>query len=135
MYRDNNQRDFARYLRNNSTDAECKLWNALQAQQLKGYKFRRQAAIGDYVIDFVCFSCKLIVELDGGQHNDPIKKAYDEKRTAWLRSRGFRVLRFWNHEVLENVDGVVEGIWIAIEELKPAVTPPPSPALPAEGRE
>jgi very-short-patch-repair endonuclease len=71
MYRDANQRDFARNLRNNCTDEERRLWNALRAQQLKGYKFRRQAAIGEYIVDFVSFSCKVVIELDGGQHNDP----------------------------------------------------------------
>jgi very-short-patch-repair endonuclease len=135
MYRDKNQRDFARSLRNNSTDAERKLWNVLRAEKLKGYKFRRQAAIGDYVVDFVCFSHKLVVELDGGQHNEAEHKQYDEKRSNWLYSRGFHVLRFWNHDVFENIDGIADVILCALEDARRTLAPPPSPALPAEGRE
>ena len=95
MYRDPEQRDFARQLRNNSTPAEKCLWHFLKAGKL-GVKFRRQAAIGAYIVDFVCFSHKLIVELDGPQHVEEKGKEHDTLRTAWLASRGFQVIRFRN---------------------------------------
>ena len=135
MYNSRNQRDFARSLRNNSTPAEKHLWRALRCEQLKGIKFRRQAAIGDYVVDFVSFAHWLIIELDGGQHNETAVKEYDARRTAWLAAQGFRVLRFWNHDVMENLDGVIEVIWRALQEFDAVAGSPPSPTLPAEGRE
>ena len=135
MYNSRNQRDFARSLRNNSTPAEQHLWRALRCEQLKGVKFRRQAAIGDYVVDFVSFAHRLIIELDGGQHNEAKVKEYDARRTEWLSGQGFRVLRFWNHNVFENLDGVIEVIWRALQEGDVAAGSPPSPTLPAEGRE
>jgi very-short-patch-repair endonuclease len=135
MYRDAEQRDFARGLRNNLTDAEGRLWSALRCQQLKGYKFRRQAAIENYVVDFVCFPRKPVIELDGGQHNEERTIEYDSLRTSWLNSRGFRVVRFWNHDVFENLEGVVEVIWKALQEVNQTPLQLPSPTLPAEGRE
>jgi very-short-patch-repair endonuclease len=135
MYRDNDQREFARALRNQSTDAERRLWQFLRAGQLRGRKFRRQAAIGAYVVDFVCFADKLIVELDGPQHFEPEAIAYDERRTNWLASRGFRVVRFRNQELDESIRAVVDAIGRAIDELEARAQNPPSPALPAEGRE
>jgi very-short-patch-repair endonuclease len=84
MYRDRDQRDFARDLRNQMTEAEKRLWRLLRAQQIGGWKFRRQAAIGPYVVDFVCFSHKLIVELDGPQHAEDDAAKHDARRTAWL---------------------------------------------------
>ena len=94
MYRDDDQREFARALRNQPTDAERRLWHFLRAQQRRGRKFRRQATIGTYVVDFVCFADKLIVELDGPQHLDPEAARHDERRTNWLASRGLRDVRF-----------------------------------------
>jgi very-short-patch-repair endonuclease len=132
MYRDDEQRDFARALRNQSTDAEKRLWHFLRAEKLGGHKFRRQAAIGSYVVDFVCFSARLIVELDGPQHLEPDAARHDERRAIWLSSRGFRVLRFRNQELDENIHGVVDAIAGALAELEKS---PPSPTLPAEGRE
>ncbi len=130
MYRDHEQRDFARHLRNNATEPERKLWRALRAQQLAGYKFRRQAAIGPYIVDFVCFSLKLVIELDGVHHALDQSPQRDAARTAWLESRGFQVLRFWNHQLDEGLKLVVDEICGALEKLSP-----PSPTLPAEGRE
>ncbi|TSA46337.1 endonuclease domain-containing protein [bacterium] len=101
----------ARKLRSNLTRAEKALWYILRAENL-GFKFRRQAVIGKYVIDFVCYERKLIVEVDGGQHAD---SKSDKIRDEWLQLQGFKVLRFWNNEVLENRDAVVEKI---IEYLK-----------------
>ena len=91
-------------LRKNSTDAECALWRRLRAHQLAGYKFRRQQPVGPYIVDFVCFEKRVIVELDGGQHSERIVS--DGKRSAWLQSQEFRMLRFWNHEVLQNLEAV-----------------------------
>ncbi len=130
MYHDQEQRNFARQLRNNATAAERRLWRALRAQQLDGYKFRRQAAIGPYIVDFVCFSHKLVIELDGVQHAEGDAPQRDAARTAWLESRGFQVLRFWNHQLDEGLKLVVDEIRGALEKGQP-----PSPALPAEGRE
>ena len=96
----------ARRLRRNMTDVERKLWARLRDAQLDGYKFRRQHPLGSYVLDFFCESERLAVELDGGQHAD--NKEKDDLRNAWLVARGCRVIRFWNHEVLENIEGVLE---------------------------
>jgi very-short-patch-repair endonuclease len=133
MYQNANQREFSRALRKNMTDAERRLWSLLRREQLHGYKFRRQAAIGDYVVDFVCFSEKLIIELDGGQHNEARAIAYDRKRSTWLQSEGVRVLRFWNYWVFENSEGIVEVIWRELQASRSSL--PPSPTLPTEGRE
>ncbi|OGF02896.1 MAG: ATP-dependent helicase HrpA [Candidatus Doudnabacteria bacterium RIFCSPLOWO2_02_FULL_49_13] len=101
----------ARKLRNTLTDAEKHLWYILRAENL-GYKFRRQAQIGNYIVDFVCYDKRLIIEIDGGQHFENME---DKARDTWLRSEGFTVLRFWNNEVLENRDAVLEKI---VEHLK-----------------
>jgi very-short-patch-repair endonuclease len=136
MYRDHVQREFARRLRSEATEPERKLWRVLRAQQLAGYKFRRQAAIGPYIVDFVCFSHKLVIELDGVQHAEGDASERDAVRTAWLESRGFQVLRFWNHRMDERVKLVVDEIRGALEKVEGTRTSqPPSPALPAEGRE
>ena len=113
-------RDFARDLRKNLTDAERCLWRDLRHCQIAGCRFRRQAPIGPYIVDFVCFERKLVVELDGGQHAAQVE--YDQTRTDWLGSQGFRVLRFWNSEVFENRDGVLEAIGQAL-----IATPHPGP--------
>ncbi|HIC81777.1 MAG TPA: endonuclease domain-containing protein [Kiloniellaceae bacterium] len=104
----------ARRLRRNETEAERRLWAALRNRQLAGHKFRRQVPLGRFVVDFACYDEKLVVELDGGQHADHAQE--DEARTAWLEARGFRVLRFWNSEVLENMEGVLERIVEVLEE-------------------
>ena len=111
----------ARLLRKNMTDAERRLWYKLRYRQL-GHKFRRQSPIGRYIVDFVCFEKKLVVELDGGPHSQKVDK--DELRSDWLRSQGFRVLRFWNHEVFEDLDPVLEVIWSALQDA-PHPNPPP----------
>jgi very-short-patch-repair endonuclease len=99
-------------LRNNPTEAERILWQHLRLRQLGGHKFRRQQPLGEFIVDFVCLEKRLVVEVDGGQHSS--KVAYDEQRTAWLEQQGFRVLRFWNNEVLQNIEGVGEAIWQAL---------------------
>lgn len=99
---------FARELRNNSTEVERLLWRYLRNSQLEGVKFRRQQVIGAYIVDFVSFEKRIVIELDGGQHAE--KHMYDEQRDACLRANGFVVLRFWNNEVIENSVGVLEVI-------------------------
>ena len=102
----------ARGLRHNMTDAERALWRRLRNAQICGARFRRQAVIGRYIADFACFAPKAVIELDGGQHSE--RAAYDEARTRWLSGEGFVVLRFWNNEVLSNLDGVVAAIATAL---------------------
>jgi very-short-patch-repair endonuclease len=110
----------ARSLRRNPTDAERKLWQALRRKQVEGFRFRRQHPIGPYVVDLVCLSEKLVIEVDGGQHASQLER--DTQRTRWLESRGYRVLRFWNHDVLRNTRGVVETI---LEAANRREGPPP----------
>jgi very-short-patch-repair endonuclease len=105
-------RDLARDLRKNMTDAERLLWYHLRHRQFAGCRFRRQAPIGPYIVDFVCFEHRLIVELDGSQHAVQVEE--DVRRTEWLNSQGFRVLRFWNNQMFEEREEVLETIWIAL---------------------
>ena len=122
-------RSRARTLRRNSTNAEQFIWNALRAHRLNGASFRRQTPIGPYVADFVCHAANLIVELDGGQHFESRQMKRDAKRDAFLLSKGYRVLRFNNHDVMANRQGVLETIASALEAT-------PSPTLPRKrGRE
>ena len=104
------KRDFAKHLRTNATDAERILWSLLRRRQFEGLRFRRQQPIGPYIVDFFCPSVKLIIELDGGQHGADRARSYDEDRTRFLEQRGYRVLRFWNHDVLKNRDTVLDAI-------------------------
>jgi very-short-patch-repair endonuclease len=119
----------ARQLRKNLTDAECKLWKYLRRKQIDGHRFRRQVPIGPYYVDFLCLERRLIIEVDGGQHAD--RRVEDARRTAWLESQDFRVLRYWNNEVLQNFEGVVEAILLA---LRPRLRTP-LPGLPPQGGE
>lgn len=111
--------DNARSLRTNATDAERILWTALRNFKRGGVHFRRQAPIGRYVVDFVCHRAKLIVELDGSQHGTDKAMAYDAERTAFLNSRGYRVMRFWNAEIFENLHGVCDAIFAIAKESSP----------------
>jgi very-short-patch-repair endonuclease len=113
--------EFAKQLRKTMTDAERRLWSRLRGNQIAGAKFRKQAPIENYIVDFVCFERKVIIELDGGQHVAQAEK--DAIRTAWLNSRGFNVLRFWNHQIFEELDPVLEAIGIALTTPHP--NPPP----------
>ncbi|MGO9450371.1 MAG: endonuclease domain-containing protein [Candidatus Binataceae bacterium] len=120
----------ARALRRGRTETERKLWKLLHSRRLHGAKFRFQYPIGGYFGDFCCIKSRLIVEVDGGQHADEDEVASDRRRTAYLRSRGFRVMRFWNHDVLGRSDWVVERIGEAIAEYGVAEPSPlPSPRL------
>jgi very-short-patch-repair endonuclease len=105
---------FARELRKNQTEAELRLWQAVRYRQINGVKFRRQFAIDPYVVDFCSLSEKLIIELDGGHH--PEQKEYDAQRTEFLGSKGYRVLRFWNMEVMNDLEGVIERIAQRLDE-------------------
>ncbi len=106
------QQRFAKTLRQNMTDAERLLWRHLRAHRLDGQKFRRQQPIGPYIVDFVHFGARLIVEADGGQHNGCES---DVVRDRWLESQGFRVLRFWNNDILREPDAVLARILQALE--------------------
>jgi lipoate-protein ligase B/very-short-patch-repair endonuclease len=106
--------------RKNPTEPEKKIWQALRAEQLGNYKFRRQEPIGDYIADFVCHEKNLIIEIDGESHTSSIQ--YDSQRTDEFNSLGYRVIRFWNNEVMENLDGVLESISEVLISI-----PPPSP--------
>jgi very-short-patch-repair endonuclease len=103
---------FARALRRNPTDAERELWNYLRAGRLNGFKFRRQRPFGPYVLDFVCLEARVAIELDGSQHAEQI--SYDEHRDAFVRSYGFRILRFWNGDVMAKTEMVLETIYQAL---------------------
>ena len=116
------QGEFAKHLRHQMTDAEIKLWRHLRAHRLNGQKFRRQQPIGPYVVDFVHFGARLIVEADGGQHNGA---QHGETRDAWLREQGFKVMRFWNNEIMSNPDGVLAAIMAAVTEHPSPPTPLP----------
>ena len=102
----------ARALRKHSTDAERRLWRELRRRQIHGNKFRRQCPIGDYVVDFVCLEKRIVIELDGGQHANTTD--YDEQRTHWLEAQGFRVMRFWNNDVMRQTDAVLRNIEAAL---------------------
>jgi len=117
--------NFARRLRKNATDAERLIWGHLRNRNLEGIKFRRQQPFGPYIVDFIAAEKKLVIELDGGQH--ATNKAHDEVKDQYIKSEKFRVLRFWNNEVLQNTEGVLERI--RQEILKDTPSPRPSPPL------
>jgi len=109
----------ARALRKSATEAEKKLWEVLRRKHIHGLRFRRQYPIGPYFADFVCLPARLIVELDGGQHADGAAVAHDNRRTTWLEGERFRVLRFWNLDVFEDIDGIMDRIADAVREPLP----------------
>lgn len=118
----------ARVLRRNQTDAERRLWGYLRDRRLDGWKFRRQHPVGVYVIDLYCAEAKLVIEVDGGQHDFDGFREKDAERTSYLENQGLKVIRFWNNEVMENIMGVLEAIR---EALGPS--PQPSPRERGEG--
>jgi very-short-patch-repair endonuclease len=115
-------RQKARILRKNMTDAERAIWQSVRNRQLSGFKFRRQRPIGPYIVDFVCAEKKIIIEIDGGQH--ALNTEHDDKRSEFLRNEGYRVLRFWNSDVLKEKNAVLEEILL---NLKGSPSPRPSP--------
>ncbi len=102
-----NKTFLARNLRKNATIQERRLWNLLKNRQFYNLKFKRQQPIGDYIVDFICKEAKIIIEVDGGQHNEPENIEYDKTRTEYLNNLGYKVVRFWNNEIYENIEGVV----------------------------
>ncbi len=102
-----NKTILARNLRKNATIQERRLWNLLKNRQFHNLKFKRQQPIGDYIVDFICKEAKIIIEIDGGQHNEPENIEYDKTRTEYLNNLGYKVIRFWNNEIYENIEGVV----------------------------
>ncbi len=116
----NNRTLISRHLRRNMSDAERVLWRHLRLHQIKGYKFRRQHPWRSYVLDFVCLEAKLIIEVDGGQHRESLNS--DSIRTSKLEAEGFQVLRFWNNEVLNNIEAVKAAIWNSLpDEISPPI--------------
>ena len=116
----------AQQLRNGATPAERLLWRHLSRRQLDGWKFSRQMPVGPFICDFLCRELSLVVEVDGGQH---CENSGDLARTAYLEAQGFRVIRFWNNEVLQDVEGVLQSIGLAL-----TACPPPAPSRLREGR-
>lgn len=98
----------ARNLRKNTTPQEYKLWQLLRNKQFNGIKFIRQYPIGSYIADFCCRKLKIVIEIDGGQHNNTNDIEYDNKRTKYLSEKGYKVIRFWNNEIDDNIDGIYE---------------------------
>ena len=114
----------ARELRKNMKEAERALWKHLRLRQLGGYKFRRQQPMGRYIVDFVCLERRLIVEVDGGHHCEQL--AYDLERDTWLEKQGFSILRFWDNQVLKEIESVKEVILDALDKHStPHLNPPP----------
>jgi very-short-patch-repair endonuclease len=122
------QRDRAKQLRRTMTRAETLLWRYLKANRLAGLGFRRQSPMGDYIADFVAHSCKLVVEVDGESHDFEERLRHDDRRDQWFASRGYRVLRFTNDDVMRNLEGVVFSINQAAEQAAP-----PTLTLPRKG--
>ena len=122
----NKLQNIAKILRKRPTEAEKFMWRYLKSRQLEGLKFRRQEPIGNYVVDFVCYEKKIIVEIDGGQHC----AERDGNRNRWLESQDFKILRFWNTEVLKNA----QGVWEVIRK-NCLSCDSPSPAPPVKGGE
>ena len=117
----------ARALRKNQTNAERLLWHHLRDRRLAGHKFRRQHPIGPFIVDFVCIEARLIIELDGGQHTLQVED--DNQRTTYLESKGYRVVRFWNNQVLKDIQAVL-GVLLRLAESE---TPSPRPSPPQAG--
>ncbi len=116
----NNSRlkSFRRELRNNLTEAEKMLWWRLRSRQVKGLRFLRQYSLGPYVLDFFCPEISLAIEVDGGQHNETENKIKDEERTRYLEKQKIKVIRYWNNEVLGNIEGVMEDIFSTVPKAK-----------------
>ena len=124
----NNQIENSRQLRKNMTPQEKKLWSVIRNRQFFGYRFRRQFPIGQYIVDFICREKKIIIEIDGGQHNEDINIYYDNKRTEYLMTEGYNVIRFWNNDIDKNIYGVYEKLKEVFEIGKNITPPQPSPS-------
>jgi very-short-patch-repair endonuclease len=133
------RRERARQLRSNTTEPEQLLWRALKRIPVYGSHFRRQVPVGPYVADFACLKARLLIELDGGHHSQDGIAARDETRTRWLASEGYRVTRFWNAELTENMGGVLDTIYAALygspqSEALALPTPPRPDGRPSPSR-
>ena len=113
----------SRALRKQSTEAEKLLWQKLRRKQFHGLRFHRQFPLGPYFGDFVCLPARLVIEIDGGQHAEGAQADHDKRRTDWLRTENFRVLRFWNPDIFENMDGVLDMIDAAMREAPVPLSP------------
>ena len=116
MYYNSKNLQNAKKMRSNMTPAEIKMWYILRGKRFNGLKFKRQVLIGNYIVDFLCKEKKLIIEIDGGQHNTDVNIVNDKNRTRYLENNGYKVLRFWNEDVLKNFSGVLEVILREINE-------------------
>ncbi len=114
-------KQLTRQLRSNQTDAEQKMWIALRGRRFLNFKFRRQHSIDSYIVDFCCIEKMLVIEIDGGQHAQ--QQLLDQKRTQHLNAQSYQVLRFWNHEVLTDIDSVLEKIRLTLESPHPNPLP------------
>jgi very-short-patch-repair endonuclease len=124
--------DRARRLRHQQTDAESLIWYLLRNRAFLGFKFRRQYPFPPYTLDFYCDELKLAIELDGGQHNEGDEMRRDERRSAYLATRGVKVLRYWNHDVLTRTEAVLEDLYSAVSSVRSPS--PPAPLPEGEGR-
>ena len=106
----------AKEMRSNMTPAETKMWRILRGKRFQDLKFKRQVLIGNYIVDFLCEDKKIIIEIDGGQHNEELNIQSDKNRTHYLENNGYKVLRFWNDDVMKNIDGVMEVIFREVKE-------------------
>jgi len=120
LYNNSETINHRRGLRRNQTEVEKRLWKLLRNKQFEGLKFFRQYSVGSYILDFYCPIMKLAIELDGGQHAETTNMVYDEKRSEFLKNRRIKVLRFWNNDVIENIEGVTD-------KLRMETTPPSLP--------
>ena len=125
MLKKNPLTSLAKELRKKSTDTERTLWKYLRAKRMDGIKFRRQQPLGNYIVDFVCFERKIIIELDGGQHAQTGQREKDKERDRWLEKQGYYILRFWDNEVLNNTREVMDVIWERCRK-HPPLNPLPS---------
>ena len=123
LYNNSKLKNLRKKLRKNQTPAESLLWSKIRNKQLNDLKFYRQYSVGRYILDFYCPSERLAIELDGGQHNKNEGRVYDEQRTAYLNGCNIKVLRFWNNDINDNLEGVIESIQSEI--LRLAGSPPP----------
>jgi very-short-patch-repair endonuclease len=122
LHRTSNNSKKAKSLRKNMTEEERILWSKIRNKQIGNIKFRRQEPIGNYIVDFVSFEKKLIIEIDGGQHNTSKNIEYDTKRTKYLKEMGFDIIRFWNKDIRNNIEGVITKI---VEHISPSPRPSP----------
>ena len=116
-------RSYAKQLRRELTTEERRLWYLLRSRRFENYKFRRQHPVGNYILDFACCEARLAVELDGGQHDE--NQEYDHQRTLWLNQKGWHVIRFWNNELWNNEEAVLEKILETLQMLQPSPRPSP----------